>query len=130
MKKTMLMVALSLASSTAQDVKTDLPLLLPFRLTGEGHACSGYLHVTPKRLVWRSSFSVCASSGWTVRHEGDSWVFDLPPGPESKACRMRTMRMHPLTAVSKDSLWELTGFLSLDELKEHPKSPVLDCVMQ
>lgn len=98
MSKTALTVALLfLSTCIAQPAKSDLPLPVPFRLTSDGHACSGYLHMKAKRLVWKSSFSMCASTSWSVQRQGDSWVSTLPPGPESKPCRIQAVRMRPMT---------------------------------
>ena len=114
----------------AQTPPKDVPLPVPFRLTSDGHACSGFLDVRKSSLVWKSAFSVCTSSAWTIEHGGDAWIFKLTPTAAAKSCSIRAIRMHPVTPVERDSLWEVSGFNSVEDAKEHPRKPVLDCMMQ
>ena len=110
--------------------RKDLPLPVPFRLTSDGHACSGYLDVKQTNLIWKSAFSVCASSSWTIVHEKDVWIFKFTPTSTEKSCKIRAVRMHPVTPVEADSLCEVSGFESVDAAEASPNTPVLECMMQ
>ncbi len=128
MKRTLFVTLLFCTLAGGAQEQTPLPV--PFRLTADGHACSGHLTVKSKSVVWKSAFSTCTSASWAVQHQDDAWILTLTPTPEAKACSIRIIRMHPMAPVKPDSLWEVSGYHSTIDFKEHAKTPVLDCVMQ
>ena len=122
-------VCYALISSVAVSEKLQLrptPLPLPFKLDGDGHACAGYLHVTPDLFVWKGSFSLCRTAIWQSFREGKSWVFVLH-GKEisEERCGMPIIQMqHP---EDMPHIWQVTGYRSLGEMRQNPPNPELSC---
>lgn len=118
------------ASAPAQQKSKDkaAPLPLPFKLTGDGHACSGYFHLSHQQMVWKSSFSVCRASNWSSSNDNGTWLFTLKPMPaEEKSCSIRVVQMRKSNPNVDASPWEITGYASIEQLRQHPEQPMLDC---
>lgn len=109
------------------------PFPLPFRMTSDGRACSGYLHVTARSLVWKSSWSTFRASSWTATNKNGIWVFELKQTDlERKQHPLGVIEMHPHDPDNheKYAVWEVAGYESMEKYLAHPDLPVLDCGMQ
>ena len=101
------------------------PLPLPFNIGGDGHACAGFLHVTPDRFVWRSSFSTCQSASWRSFKEGKGWVFVLQDPKLGKNCGMPVVQMEKPAEWASE--WIVTGYRSLADMRQKSPKPELSC---
>jgi hypothetical protein len=116
----------ALTQQTGKDHATPLPL--PFQLTSDGHACSGYFRVSARRIVWKSSFATCGASGWRSSNDSGTWLFMLTQTPtERKHCSIRVVQMRKTNPNVEMSPWEVTGYASVQQLRLHPERPVLSC---
>ena len=126
------LLAISVAASAQRQtvVKKASPLPLPFRLTSDGRACSGYLHVTKSRIVWKYAWGVCKGEDWTASEKDGVWVILLHQTPaEAKSCPLAVINMlrpFPEEHGPQDP-WEVLSYKSLAEYKKPSGVPDLDC---
>ena len=118
------LLSISVAASAQRQtmVKKASPLPVPFRLTSDGRACSGYLHVTAKRIVWKYAWGVCKGEDWTASQKDGLWLILLHQTPvEAKSCPMPVIKMsQPIPDPERYALWEVTSY----------QYNQLDCMMQ
>ena len=102
------------------------------RVDGDGHACYGIFRKTSKRLLWKSSFSVCDSAYRVTSQTSDDFTLELigPPGFSSHACSFKVVSLHQLEPLTQYRLWEVAGYLSPSDLSASPPRPALACNMQ
>ena len=125
------LLAISVAASAQRQtvVKKASPIPLPFRLTSDGHACSGYLHVTEKIIVWKYAWGVCKGEDWTASEKNGVWQILLHQTPaEEKICLMTVIKMRrPYAEHGRHAPWEVLSYKSLAEYKKPSGVPDLDC---
>jgi hypothetical protein len=123
-----LALGFSLMSAAAQEMqKTIGSLSVPFKLESDGRACSGFLRVTGKELIWKSSWSTCRGE-WLAKADGSRWIVTLTNQFQENNCRIHVIEMkHP---KDMEDLWSVAGYASLNDLQQHPTLPILACVMQ
>lgn len=123
------LLALGCTSGSAQSsgVGKASPLPLPFRLTSDGHACSGYFRLTEHTMDWKYSSGHCRASSWTSSQEKDgTWLFFLKQTPaEQKSCPMAAVQMRPRPYF--ESFWDVALYESIEQFRQHPDLPALDC---
>jgi hypothetical protein len=127
MRRVVLVGLLVLHSAFRVPAQTIAKTPVPFTWTADGRACSGYLKVLPKRLVWKSSWSTCIADSWRVVSSGDETVLALDHVHKTGSCDdIRFVRIKP--TMDANDIWEVSGYPSMDAL--YQKKNVLDCTMQ
>ena len=128
---TFALLVVSVAASAQQQtvVKKASPLPLPFRLTSDGRTCSGYLHVTAKKIVWKYAWGVCKGEDWTASEKDGVWLLLLHQTPaEAKICPMAVIEMlRPYPGHGRYDPWEVLSYKSLAEDHAKSEAPELGC---
>jgi hypothetical protein len=86
---------------------------------GTGRACSGLLKITPKRMSWKTPFSPCTASAYTLverRHKGGAtlWTYRFIGSP--KSCLYKVVVLEK-TAPPQVWAWNVYGFTSMKAYK-------------
>jgi hypothetical protein len=86
---------------------------------GTGRACSGLLKITPKRMSWKTPFSPCPASAYTLverRHKGGAtlWTYRFIGSP--KSCLYKVVVLEK-TAPPQVWAWYAYGFTSMKAYK-------------
>jgi hypothetical protein len=86
---------------------------------GTGRACSGLLKITPKRMSWKTPFSPCPASAYTLverRHKGGAtlWTYRFIGSPKSCLYKMVVLEK---TAPPQVWAWNVYGFTSMKAYK-------------
>jgi hypothetical protein len=86
---------------------------------GTGRACSGLLKITPKRMSWKTPFSPCPASAYTLverRHKGGAtlWTYRFIGSP--KSCLYKVVVLEK-TAPPQVWAWNVYGFTSMKAYK-------------
>jgi len=118
-------------AATAPLERTDVIVpKLPFRRPIGGYACSGYLHITQQRIVWKSSFRTCRASSWKTMEKGKVWALRLKQtAAERKACGMEVIVMRAEFPDGGGAPpWEVIGYTSEKDYKANAM-PTLACNM-
>lgn len=97
---------------------------------GTGRACSGLLKVTPKRLSWKTPFSPCPASAYTLverRQKGGAtlWTYRFIGSP--KSCLYRVVVLEK-TAPPDVWAWNAYGFTSMKAYRADSKDQ-LSCYL-
>ena len=86
---------------------------------GTGRACGGLLKITPKRMSWKTPFSPCPASAYTLverRHKGGAtlWTYRFIGSP--KSCLYKVVVLEK-TAPPDVWAWNVYGFTSMKAYK-------------
>ncbi|CAN7514045.1 hypothetical protein [Caulobacter sp. LjRoot300] len=86
---------------------------------GTGRACSGLLKITPKRMSWKTPFSPCPASAYTLverRHKGGAtlWTYRFIGSPKSCLYKVVVLEKTPPPQVWA---WYAYGFTSMKAYK-------------
>jgi hypothetical protein len=97
---------------------------------GTGRACSGLLKITPKRMSWKTPFSPCPASAYTLverRHKGGAtlWTYRFIGSP--KSCLYKVVVLEK-TAPPDVWAWNAYGFTSMEAYKADSKDQ-LSCYL-
>jgi len=98
---------------------------------GTGRACSGLLKITPKRMSWKTPFSPCPASAYTLverRHKGGAtlWTYRFIGSP--KSCLYKVVVLEK-TAPPQVWAWYAYGFTSMKAYKADAKFEQLNCYL-
>lgn len=80
---------------------------------GSGRACAGQLTITPNRLTWKTPFSPCAASAYTLVERRQTerrvhWVYRLKT--PSKRCLYKTVSLEKMIQEDGWVGWNASGF--------------------
>jgi len=97
---------------------------------GTGRACGGLLKITPKRMSWKTPFSPCPASAYTLverRQKGGAtlWTYRFVGSP--KSCLYKVVVLEK-TAPPNDWAWNVYGFTSMEAYKADSKDQ-LSCYL-
>lgn len=86
---------------------------------GTGRACGGLLKITPKRMSWKTPFSPCPASAYTLverRQKGGAtlWTYRFIGSP--KTCLYKVVVLEK-TAPPDVWAWNVYGFTSMKAYK-------------
>lgn len=86
---------------------------------GTGRACGGLLKITPKRMSWKTPFSPCPASAYTLverRHKGGAtlWTYRFIGSP--KSCLYKVVVLEK-AAPPDVWAWNAYGFTSMKAYK-------------
>jgi hypothetical protein len=98
---------------------------------GTGRACSGLLKITPKQLSWKTPFSPCPASAFTLverRQNGGStqWAYRFVSAP--KSCLYKVVVLEK-AGDTDDWAWNVSGFTSMTAYKTNSEADRLNCYL-
>lgn len=99
---------------------------------GTGRACSGRLTITPKTLAWKTPFSPCPASAYSLvetrRKDGvQQWAYAFKALP--RRCVYKVVMLEAVASGKDEPAWNVSGFLSLDAYKADSDVDRLNCYM-
>ena len=114
------------------------PFPVPFRLTDDGRACSGYFHLTATGLVWNSSWLIYRARAWTSTYDKGIWLLKLqqpsvalqPRAAHGKVDPMRVITIERSKNDVDNAFFDVAGYASQEALDKSPDDPLLACQMQ
>jgi len=97
---------------------------------GSGRACGGLLKITPKRMSWKTPFSPCPASAYTLverRRKGAAtlWTYRFIGSP--KSCLYKVVVLEK-TAPPDVWAWNAYGFTSMKAYRADSKDQ-LSCYL-
>jgi len=97
---------------------------------GTGRACGGLLKITPKRMSWKTPFSPCPASAYTLverRRKGGAtlWTYRFIGSP--KSCLYKVVVLEK-TAPPDVWAWNAYGFTSMKAYRADSKD-LLSCYL-
>lgn len=100
---------------------------------GTGRACSGRLTITPKTLAWKTPFSPCSASAYSLVENrrttnAQQWAYAVKT--PSKRCFYKVVMLEQVAQKTKSEFeWNVSGFPSIEAYRADSNTDRLNCYL-